>query len=84
MIPHPGKHLGSLLKLCGMTQRAACVEVGIHKTVLNEIINGKRSITPAIAVKLDVAALGTAEDWMGAQSAYDCAREREKLSRKQN
>jgi addiction module HigA family antidote len=56
-----------------MTQTAFAQYIGVPVRRVNEIVKGKRAVSPETA-QLFAAALGTsAEFWMNAQSAYDLA-----------
>jgi addiction module HigA family antidote len=57
----------------GMTQTAFAEYINVPVRRVNEIVKGKRAVSPETA-QLFAAALGTsAEFWMNAQSAYDLA-----------
>jgi len=59
-----------------MTQTAFARHIGVSVRRVNEIIKGKRAVSPETA-QLFSAALGTsAEFWMTAQSAHDLATHR--------
>lgn len=52
---HPGELLGDELEARGITQRKFADTIGISCSVLNEIIKGKRPITPELAFKIEAA-----------------------------
>lgn len=59
-----------------LTQTAFARHVGVPLRRINEIVKGKRAVSPETA-QLFAAALGTsAEFWMSAQSSYDLATHR--------
>ena len=61
---HPGEHLLDELEARGWTQTEFAEIIGRPLRLVNEIINGKRGITPETAREF-AAALGTsAEFWM--------------------
>lgn len=68
---HPGELLQDLLDELAISQTVFAKHLGWHYPKLNEIIRGKRGITPQSA--LDLAdALGTTPDmWLNAQRDYD-------------
>jgi addiction module HigA family antidote len=73
----PGEILAEefLLPL-GLTQTAFARHIGVPVRRVNEIVRGRRAISPETA-QLFAAALGTsAEFWMNAQSSYDLATHR--------
>lgn len=68
---HPGELLGDELEARGLTQRKFADTIGISYSVLNEVIKGKRPITPELAFKIE-AAMGTkAYIWVELQTQYN-------------
>lgn len=69
---HPGKILlEEFIKPLGISQNAFSQHVGWTYARLNEIVNGKRGITPETALIL-ADALGTTPDvWLNLQKNYD-------------
>ncbi|MCP5420472.1 MAG: HigA family addiction module antidote protein [Gammaproteobacteria bacterium] len=45
--------------------------LGVARQSLSKIVNGHRSVTPEMAVRLSRAFGGTPESWLGHQAAYD-------------
>ncbi|MGA2820199.1 MAG: HigA family addiction module antitoxin [Anaerolineales bacterium] len=77
---HPGEHLLDELEARGWTQTEFAEIIGRPLRLVNEIINGKRGITPETAREF-AAALGTsAEFWMNLDSAYHLWKAREDVS----
>lgn len=71
MVPHPGEELQSELEERGLTQAEFADIIGRPTRTVNEIVKGKRSITPETARGIG-AALGTSPDvWLGMQADYD-------------
>ena len=67
---HPGEHLSDELNARGWTQTEFAEIIRRPVRLVNEIINGKRGVTPETARELG-AALGTsAEFWMNLETAY--------------
>ena len=65
--------LEEFLRPLGLTQTAFARHLGVPVRRVNEIVRGKRAVSPETA-QLFAAALGTsAEFWMNAQSSYDLA-----------
>ena len=60
------------LKERKISQKEFAQTIGMQATHLNEIIKGKRNITPAIALKLENALDIKATFWMNLQSQYEC------------
>lgn len=69
---HPGEMLlEEFLVPMGITQTAMAVRLGVSFPRLNEVIRGKRSVTPDTALRL-ARVLGTSADfWLGLQSDWD-------------
>jgi addiction module HigA family antidote len=74
---HPGVVLGQeFLVPRGVSQVAFAAHLGVPVQRINELIRGKRGISPGTAWLL-AAALGTTpEFWINLQTAYDLARSR--------
>ena len=74
---HPGEILlEEFLEPMGVPQLQFAGKLGITVQRVNEIVKGKRGITPETAW-LFAGALGTTpEFWMNLQTAYDLARNR--------
>ena len=75
--PHPG---GFVLRQCieplGLTIKAAAAALGVTCTTLSKLVNGKRGISPEMAVRLSKAFGGSAESWITQQAHYDVAQVR--------
>jgi len=73
----PGEILAEeFLGPLGMTQTAFAKHIGVSVRRVNEIVRGRRAVSPETA-QLFAAALGTsAEFWMSAQSSYALATHR--------
>jgi len=83
--PHPG---GVVLRQCiqplGLTITDAAEALGVTRNTLSELVNGKRGISPEMAVRLAKVFGGTEEGWLVQQAQYDLAhvhRDRIKLKR---
>jgi addiction module HigA family antidote len=72
--PHPG---GFVLRECieplGLTITRAADALGITRTSLSELVNGKRGISPEMAVRLSKVFGGSAQSWLSQQAQYDLA-----------
>jgi addiction module HigA family antidote len=72
--PHPG---GFVLRECieplGLSITAAATALGVTRTTLSELVNGKRGISPEMAVRLALVFGGSAESWLVQQAQYDLA-----------
>jgi antitoxin HigA-1 len=71
--PHPG---GFVLRQCieplGLSITAAAA-LGVTRTTLSELVNGKRGISPEMAVRLSKVFGGSAESWLVQQAQYELA-----------
>jgi addiction module HigA family antidote len=75
--PHPGKILKQeCLEPLGLSITEAALKLGISRTTLSEIINGKSGISSLMALKLAKAFNTTPEFWINMQSHYDLAQAR--------
>ena len=72
--PHPG---GVVLRQCieplGLSITAAAAALDVTRTTLSELVNGRRGISPEMAVRLSKVFGGSAESWLVQQAQYDLA-----------
>jgi antitoxin HigA-1 len=72
--PHPG---GFVLRQCieplGLTITQGAAALGVTRTTLSELVNGKRGISPEMAVRLSKVFGGSPESWLTQQAHYDLA-----------
>jgi len=74
---HPGVILSQeFLIPLGISQVGFAAHLGVPVQRINELINGKRGITPDTAWLLAAALDTTPEFWINLQTAYDLARSR--------
>lgn len=74
---HPGEILlEEFLKPMGITQMAFAKHVGVPLQRINEIVRGKRGVTPDTAWRFAQVFGTTPVFWMNLQTAYDLARGR--------
>ena len=74
---HPGKILKEeFLEPSGITQVAFAQHIGVPLQRVNEIIRGKRGITPETAWLFSQALGTTPQFWMNLQNAYDLTSKR--------
>jgi antitoxin HigA-1 len=71
---HPGVFLRRLLAEHGIAQTRLARHIGVQVGVINQICNGKRGISPAMATRLSRAMRTTPEFWLHLQTAYDLSR----------
>jgi addiction module HigA family antidote len=69
---HPGEMLlEEFLKPMGITQKELSVSINVPYQRVNEIINGKRGITPSTALRLAKVFGLSADFWMNIQLRWD-------------
>jgi len=51
----------------------AAAALGVTRTTLFELVNGKRGISPEMAVRLSMVFGGSAQSWLMQQAQYDLA-----------
>lgn len=74
---HPGEVLlEEFLRPMGLTQVAFAQHVGISLQRVNEIVRGRRGVTPETAWLFAQALSTTPEFWLHLQTAHDLARAR--------
>jgi addiction module HigA family antidote len=74
---HPGVILSQeFLAPLGISQVAFAAHLGVPVQRINELIRGKRGVTPETAWLLAAALNTTPEFWINLQAAYDLARSR--------
>lgn len=75
---HPSELLRDAMEERGETQKELAEKLGISKSYLNEILNGKKDINANISVKLESVWGIPAEFWLKFQMRYDINKAREK------
>jgi addiction module HigA family antidote len=83
--PHPGLVvLQECIEPSGLTITKAAQALGVTRNTLSELVNGKRGISPEMAVRLAKVFGGSEQGWLVQQAQYDLAqvrRDRIKLKR---
>jgi antitoxin HigA-1 len=70
--PHPGVILREMwLKPLDLSVTQAAAQFKVSRKTLSEIVNARASITPEMAMRLELAFGKSAESWLGHQAAYD-------------
>jgi antitoxin HigA-1 len=69
--PHPGRLVRSELDELNIPVAEAAKALGITRQQLYNVINGKSSISPEMAVRLEKGIGSTAETWLKLQQAFD-------------
>ena len=73
--PHPGELLREdVLVPLGLEVTDAAQRLGMSRTTLSRVINGRAGISPDLAIRLERAGVSTARFWMTLQANYELAR----------
>lgn len=82
---HPGMVLKEVLEEKGLSNKEFASTIGMPASVLSDIINGKRSVSPDIAILLEASLGRDAASWLAIQAARDIevAKAKEEFLRKQ-
>ena len=76
---HPGKILEEIyMKDHGYNQSSLAEAIGCTHKKINEIVNGKRGISPSFALQLSDLFSTTPELWIRLQADYDLFQEKKK------
>ena len=77
--PHPGLSVRcDCLEPLGLSVAEAAQKLGVDYEELSDIVNGRASISPEMAIRLDKAFGGSATTWYRMQAAYDLAQAMQK------
>ncbi|KAA6323788.1 Antitoxin HigA [termite gut metagenome] len=68
---HPGEVLKEEIKYRGISQKKFATQIGVQYTMLNEILNGKRSVNVQFAMLIEAALGIDAELWIKMQTRYN-------------
>ena len=72
--PHPGSVVfDECIEPLGLNITQAAAALGVTRVTLSELVNGRRGISPEMAVRLSKAFGGSAESWLIQQAHYDLA-----------
>ena len=70
--PHPGEVVREFcITPLNLSVTEAAKGLGVSRTALSELLNGRRGISPEMAIRLSVAFGGSAESWITQQAQYD-------------
>ena len=76
--PHPGLLVKDSLDDIKLSVAAGARAIGVTRQQLYNVINGRSGISPEMAVRLEKAFGGTADQWLRMQAAHDLARVRQR------
>ncbi len=80
---HPGQILlREFLEPSRLTQAKLAREIGIPQNRINELVRGKRGVSPETALLLSEFFGNSAEFWMNLQTAHDLTRARSEWRKK--
>ena len=70
--PHPGEVVREFcIETLGLSVTEAAKGLGVSRSSLSELLNGRRGISPEMAIRLSTAFGGSAESWITQQAQYD-------------
>jgi addiction module HigA family antidote len=75
--PHPGRHVKGAIEELNLSVALAADALGVTRAQLHRVIRGTSSISPEMALRLEVVIGSSAEAWLRMQAAFDAARVRE-------
>lgn len=78
--PHPGRLLRADIEAVGLPVAEAAKGLGVTRQQLYNVLNGKSSITPDMAIRLENGIGSSAETWLRLQGAYDLVQARERAA----
>ena len=71
---HPGRYIANdVLREYGLTQQELADRLKVSRLTINELAQGKRSLTPPMALRLEKLTSQSAEFWMRLQTLHDLA-----------
>jgi antitoxin HigA-1 len=76
---HPGQLVKACLDDLGLSVAEAAKGIGITRQQLHNVVAGRSSVTPEMAVRFEKAFGGTADTWLKMQANYDLAQVRKRV-----
>ncbi|WP_174889651.1 HigA family addiction module antitoxin [Candidatus Williamhamiltonella defendens] len=81
--PHPGEILREdVLLPLDIEVTEAAKRLGIARTTLSRVIHGHAGISPDLAIRLELAGVGTARFWMTLQTNFELSQSRTRIQPK--
>ncbi len=78
--PHPGELLREdVLQPLGIGITDAANRLGMSRTALSRVINGRSGISPDLAIRLERAGVSTARFWMTVQTNYELSQAEQRV-----
>jgi antitoxin HigA-1 len=76
--PHPGELLREdVIDELGLSVTETAHRLGMSRVALSRVLNGRASISPDLAIRLEIAGVSTAKAWLAMQINYDLAQARQ-------
>ncbi|GGN32393.1 MULTISPECIES: HigA family addiction module antitoxin [Marinomonas] len=76
--PHPGELLREdVINELGLSVTETAHRLGMSRVALSRVLNGRASISPDLAIRLEIAGVSTAKAWLAMQINYDLAQARQ-------
>lgn len=69
----PGELLREEIEARGVTQRWLAEQMGRKARVIGEVVNGRRAVSPALALDLERTLGASAEFWLNLEARYRLA-----------
>ena len=76
--PHLGELIRESMEAEGWTVNATAERLGVSRVALSRVLNGRASVSAALALALERIGWSDAEHWMRMQAIYAVAQERRK------
>lgn len=73
---HPGKIVRDAIEAEGWTVSGAAARLGVARTTLSRVLNGRAGVSPRLALALERLGWSDAGHWVRMQGAYDLAQAR--------
>jgi antitoxin HigA-1 len=77
---HPGALVTECLEDLGLSVAEAAKGLGVSRQQLHNVISGRSSVTPEMAIRFEKAFGSTADTWLRMQVNYDLAQVRKRAS----
>lgn len=73
--PHPGELIrANVIETSGVDVTEAAARLGVSRTTLSRLLNGRIGISPEMALRLEKAGLSNARFWMDLQTNYELSK----------
>jgi len=69
--PHPGEIIRDAVEAEGWTVSDAAARLGVARSTLSRVVNGRTGISPRLALALEGLSWSDAGHWMRMHAAYD-------------